>query len=211
MRELWNSSENKPLLLQIIPWLTCRNQRNFLCCCCLDAKSCLNLCNPMDCSTPGLPGVPYHLLEFALVNEIPIFWPPDAKNWLIGKDPDAGKDWRQEEKGMTEDEMVGWHHWLDGHEFAQVLRTGDGQGGPVCCSPWGHKELDMTEWLNWLMSIESVNAIQPSHPLLPSSSSALSLSQHQSLYQGVGSLYQVAKVLELQHESFQWVFRIDFL
>ena len=63
-------------------------------------------------------------------------WPPDTKNWLIGKDPDTGKDWRQEEKGTTEDEMVGWHHWLNGHEFWQALGVGDGQGGLVRCSPW---------------------------------------------------------------------------
>ena len=67
--------------------------------------------------------------------ETPIFWPPDAKNWLIGKDPNAGKDWSQEEKGMTEDEMVGWHHWLDGHEFEEALGVGDGQGSLGCCSP----------------------------------------------------------------------------
>ena len=78
-----------------------------------------------------------------------IFWPPDAKSWLIGKDPDTGKDWRQEEKGMIEDEMVGWRHWLNGHEFEQTLGVGDGQGGLECYSPWGHKELDTTEWLNW--------------------------------------------------------------
>ena len=81
--------------------------------------------------------------------ETPILWPPDAKNWLLGKDPDAGKDWRQEEKGMTEDEMVGWHHQLDGHEFEQALGVGNGQGGLACCSPWGRKESDRTEWLNW--------------------------------------------------------------
>ena len=80
--------------------------------------------------------------------EGPILWPPDVKNWLIWKDPDAGKDWGQE-KGMTEDEMVGWHHWLDGHEFEWTLGVGDGQGGLACCSPWGHKELDTTEQLNW--------------------------------------------------------------
>ena len=77
-----------------------------------------------------------------------ILWPPDAKNWLTGKDPDAGKDWRQEEKGTREDEMVGWHHWHDGHEFEQALGAGDGQGSLVCCSPWGCKESDTTEWLN---------------------------------------------------------------
>ena len=67
----------------------------------------------------------------------------------IGKDPDVGKDWRQEEKGMTEDEMVGWHHWLDGHGFGQTLGVGNGQGSLACCSQWGRKELDTTEWLNW--------------------------------------------------------------
>ena len=80
--------------------------------------------------------------------ETPILWPPDAKSWLIGKDSDAGKDWRQEEKGTTEDEMVGWHHRLDGHEFEQALGFVDGQGGLACCSAWGRKELDTTEWLN---------------------------------------------------------------
>ena len=78
-----------------------------------------------------------------------ILWPPDVKNWLIGKDPDAGKDWRQEEKGMTEDEMLGWHHQLNGHEFEYTPAVGDGQGGLVCCSLWGHKESDMTEQVNW--------------------------------------------------------------
>ena len=82
--------------------------------------------------------------------ETPILWPSDAKNWLIGKDPDSGKDWRQEEKGTTEDEMVGWHHWLDGHEFEQTPGVGDGQGSLACCSPWGCKESDRTEQLNWL-------------------------------------------------------------
>ena len=79
--------------------------------------------------------------------ETPILWPPDAKNWLAGKDPGAGKDRRQEEKGTTEDEMVGWHHWLDEHE--QALGVGDGQGSLLCCSSWGHKESDRTEGLNW--------------------------------------------------------------
>ena len=79
----------------------------------------------------------------------PIFWPPDVKNWLIWKDPFAGKDWIWEEKGMTEDEMVGWHHQLSGHEFKLALVLGDGQGNLACYSPWGHKESDRTEWLNW--------------------------------------------------------------
>ena len=77
------------------------------------------------------------------------FWPPDAKSWLIWKDPDVGKDWRQEEKGMTEDEMAGWHHRLDGHEFEWTPGVGDGQGGLVWCDSWGRKESDTTEQLNW--------------------------------------------------------------
>ena len=81
--------------------------------------------------------------------EVLILWPPELKNWLIWKDPDAGKDWGQGEKGTTEDEMVGWHHWLDGHEFEQALEIGDGQGSLACCSPWGCKVLDTTKWLNW--------------------------------------------------------------
>ena len=81
--------------------------------------------------------------------ETPIFWPPNAKNWLIGKDPDAGIDWRREETRMTENLIVGWHHRLNGHEFEQALGVGDGQGGLVCCSPWGHKETDTAERLNW--------------------------------------------------------------
>ena len=79
----------------------------------------------------------------------PLLWPPDGKNCLIGNDPDARKDRRQEEKGMTEDEMVGWHHRLNGHEFEQALGVDDGQGSLACCSLWGCKELDMTERLNW--------------------------------------------------------------
>ena len=81
--------------------------------------------------------------------ETPILWPPDAKSWLIGKDLDAGKDWGQEEKGMTEDEVVGWHHRLSGHGFGWTPGVGDGQEGPSCCGSWGCKELDMTERLNW--------------------------------------------------------------
>ena len=81
--------------------------------------------------------------------ETPVLWPPDAKSWLIWKDPDAGKDWGQEEKGMTEDEMVGWYHQFDGHEFEQAPGVGDGQWGLACCNPWGHKESDTTERLNW--------------------------------------------------------------
>ena len=89
--------------------------------------------------------------------ETQILWPPDVKNSLTGKDPDAGKDWRQEEKGMTEEETVGWHHWLDGHEFEQAPGVGDGQGGLAHCSPWGGKESDMTKWLNWYKKMHDLN------------------------------------------------------
>ena len=102
--------------------------------------------------------------------EIPILWPPDEKNWLTGKDPDAGKDWRREEKGMTEDEMVGWHHQLDGHEFEQALGVGDGQGSLVCCSPWGRRvghnwatELNWTELNEASASCSSLPYDQAAH------------------------------------------------
>ena len=86
--------------------------------------------------------------------ETPIFWPSDVKSWLTGKDPDAGKDWRWEEKGTTEDEMAEWHHWLDGRESEWTLGAGDGQGGLTCCGSWGRRESDMTEQLNWLTERE---------------------------------------------------------
>ena len=94
--------------------------------------------------------------------ETPILWPPDVKNWLIGKVPDGGKDWRQEEKGMTEYEMVGWPHRLNGHEFEQALGVGDGQGSLACWSPWGHKELGLSYWteLNWTEYSELIMAQQ---------------------------------------------------
>ena len=81
--------------------------------------------------------------------ETPVFWQPHAKSWLIGKDPDAGRDWGQEEKGMMEDEMAGWHHQLDEHEFEKTPGAGDAQGGLACCDSWGHKQSDTTERLNW--------------------------------------------------------------
>ena len=81
--------------------------------------------------------------------ETPILWPPHVKSWLIWKDPDAVRDWGQEEKGTTEDEMAGWYHWLDGRESEWTPGVGDGQGGLACCSSCGRKESDMTEWLNW--------------------------------------------------------------
>ena len=81
--------------------------------------------------------------------ETPVLWPPHVKSWLIGKDSEAGRDWGQEEKGMTEDEMAGWHHWLDGRESEWTPGAGDGEGGLACCDSWGRKELDTTERLNW--------------------------------------------------------------
>ena len=81
--------------------------------------------------------------------ETPVLWPPHAKSWLTGKDPDAGRDWGQEEKGTTEDEMAGWHHRLNGHEFGWTPGVGDGQGGLVCCDSWGRKESDTTKQLKW--------------------------------------------------------------
>ena len=81
--------------------------------------------------------------------ETPVLWPPHVKRWLIGKDSDAGKDWGQEEKGTTENETAGWHHWLDGCESEWTPGVGDGQGGLACCDSWGHKESDTTEQLNW--------------------------------------------------------------
>ena len=81
--------------------------------------------------------------------ETPVLWPPHEKCWLIGKDSDAGRDWGQEDRGTTEDEMAGWHHWLDGPESECTPGVGDGQGGLACCDFWGRKESDMTEQLNW--------------------------------------------------------------
>ena len=92
--------------------------------------------------------------------EAPILWPPDAKNWLTGKDPEVGQDWRQEVKGMSEDEMVGWNQWLDGHEFEQALGAGDGQGSLLCCSPWGCKAPDMTEQLIWTEPLQQASLNQ---------------------------------------------------
>ena len=88
--------------------------------------------------------------------ETPILWPPHAKCWLIGKDSDAGRDWEQEEKGMTEDEMAGWHHLLDGHEFERTPGVDEGQGGLACCHSWGCKESDMTEQLNWAEGAQEI-------------------------------------------------------
>ena len=113
--------------------------------------------------------------------ETPILWLPHVKSWLIGKDSDAGKDWGQEEKGMTEDDMAGWHHWLDGRESEWSPGGGDGQGGLACCDSWGHKESDtLSNWteLNWTqlhpstdnwikdsLSMAPPNRTRPSFPL----------------------------------------------
>ena len=94
--------------------------------------------------------IPYYSFYLHFSNtETPILWPPHPKSWLAGKNPKAGNDWGQEEKGMTEDEMTGWHHRLDGHGFVYTPGVGDGQGGLACCRTWGRKESDMTERLNW--------------------------------------------------------------
>ena len=81
--------------------------------------------------------------------QTPALWPPHVKSWLIGKDSDAGRDWGQEEKGTTEDEMAGWHHWLDGRDSEWTPGVGDGQEGLACCDSWSRRELDRTEQLNW--------------------------------------------------------------
>ena len=88
--------------------------------------------------------------------EPPILWPLDVKSWLIWKNPDAEKDWRWEEKGTIEDEMVEWHHGFNGHEFEQAPGVGDGQGGLACCCPWGPKESDMTKGLNWTTGCKGI-------------------------------------------------------
>ena len=197
--------------------------------------------------------------------ETPILWPCDVQNWLIWKHPDAGKDWRWEEKGTTEDEMVGWQHGLNGHEFQQTLGVGDGQRSLACYSPWGHKELDMIDWLNWTVnkilvfrhtiipqqnlwllllfdhSVMSnslqLHGLQQARPPCPSLSPRVcpsSCSLHRwchpaisssdalfsfcplsfpasGLFQWVVCSHLVTKILELQlqHQSFQWIFRID--
>ena len=95
--------------------------------------------------------------------EAPILWPTDANSWLIWKDPDAGKDWGQEEKGMTEDKMVGWHQWLNGHEFEQAPAVSDAWGSLACCSSWGHKKSDMTEQPNWTDDTSIFNFLRNHH------------------------------------------------
>ena len=123
--------------------------------------------SPLDCKEiqPVHPKLNQSWIFIGRTNseaETPILWPPDAKNWLIWKDPDAGKDWKQEEKGTTENEMVGWHYRLNRHEFEQALAVGDGQRSLVCCSPWGHTQSDRTERLNWTISSSCCPLLLPS-------------------------------------------------
>ena len=102
--------------------------------------------SPLDCKNikPVNPKGNQHWVFIGRTNEeAPMIWPPDMEYWLIGKDPSTGKDWGLEEKGVTENEMVGWHYWLNGHEFEQTPRDGERQGSLACCSPWVWKELDM--------------------------------------------------------------------
>ena len=112
-----------------------------------------------------------HELAIDIHVSTPVLWPPHAKSWLIGKDSDAGGDWGQEEKGTTEDEMAGWHHWLDGCESGGTPGVGDGQGGLACCDSWGRKESDTTERLNWT---ELIHVCSPSRNPPPTSLLTLS-------------------------------------
>ena len=100
-------------------------------------------------------------------DETPVLWPHHAKSWLIGKNSDAGRDWGQEEKGTTEDEMAGWHHRLDEHGFGLIPGVGDGQGGLACCDSWGRKEMDMTAQLNWT-ELNWCQTCRPTQWVLPS-------------------------------------------
>ena len=129
--------------------------------------------------------------------ETPVLWPPHAKSWLIGKDSDYWRDWGQEEKGTTEDEMAGWYQWLNVHEFEWTPGDGDGQGGLVCCSSRGRKELDTTEWLNWtelnvsIIFEECFGWTPPTH----------TLSQHSRLLKGQKTSHSGRHCLADSHRS----------
>ena len=120
--------------------------------------------------------------------ETPVLWPPHAKSWLIGKDSDAGRDWGQEEKGTTEDEMVGWHHRLKGRRFGWTPVVGDGQGALVCCNSWGRKESDMTERLNWT-ELETIALTTQTYVGKEMSLSTLSLSNSQTDWSAWSHVY----------------------
>jgi len=132
--------------------------------------------------------------------EAPILWPPAVKSQLTGKDPDAGKDWTQEEKGPKEDEMVGWHHWLNGHEFEQAPGVGDGQLVMVCWSPWDHKDSDTIEWLNWTEALEEPSESE-SHSVMSDSlqpHALYSLWNSPGQNTGVGSLSLLQGIFPIQ-------------
>ena len=143
--------------------------------------------------------------------EAPIFWPSDTKTWLIGKDPDAGKDWRQKEKRAAEDKMVRWHHWVNGHQFSSIAQSCLPLCDPMDCStpgfPVHHQLPELTQThVHWIR-----DSIQWSHPFSSPSPPTFNLSQHHGLFQWVSPLHQVVKVLEfqLQHQFFQWTPRTD--
>ena len=147
--------------------------------------------SPLDCKEiqPVHPKGNQSLVFFERTDaeaETPILWPPDAKNWLIGEDPYAVKDWRWEEKGTTEDKMVGWHHQLDGHESIKLQALVIRQGSVVCCCPWGCKELDTTEWLNWTehLIVMERNTNKPT----------VDLQEHQSKPQGQNPFVLLATI-----------------
>ena len=140
--------------------------------------------------------------------ETPVLWPPDAKSWLIGKDPDTGREWGQEEKGTTEDDMVGWHHRLDGHMFGWTPGVGDGQGGLACCDSWGRKESDMTERLNWTEPGWNHHSPSPS-PLQPSNVSILSLSSYHEMTISKAQLYIWSHIFSREEWYFHTILSIN--
>ena len=136
--------------------------------------------------------------------ETPVLWPPHAKSWLIGKDFNAGRDWGQEEKGMTEDEMAGWHHWLDGRKSEWTPGVGDRQGGLACCDSWGHKKSDMTEQLNWTELLVALTALHCNHVLFPSLGSRICK---------VGAIHSenIIKLYLLRMNALHWHFKYSLL
>ena len=141
--------------------------------------------------------------------EAPILWPPEVKSWLTGEDPDAGKDWRQEEKGVTEDEVVGWHHWCNAHELGQALGDGEGQGSLACCSPWGAEESDTTWWLNKMRrdgqeTLQHTPPTEDLHPPFLDFNSYLGLFYHKYmtfllLLMPAASLPLIISIISLHH------------